>query len=166
MVCAEDQRWCWMFGGWGVKFNCETSYWGCLSWDTLPPTLEEKKHLQHNSNSSTVVIHCVQYINVYTYIWLCLNMFKWSDTATLENWGVSHRADGLIKAILQSWFETLWLANHKRLQCRCDMINMQRVCPRAKTWLPSLCGSLSSWVRAPPFSPINTALANCINAHH
>ncbi len=61
---------------------------------------------------------------------------------------VLSRAVRLIEIELQSRFETLRFANRKA--CDVDAI--------------LLCSVIYSAI--PPFSPISTALANCINAHH
>lgn len=50
-----------------VAFYCEMSYWTCFSLESPRNPLEEKKHLLHEFNSSTVVIHCVHYVNKYSY---------------------------------------------------------------------------------------------------
>lgn len=50
------------------------------SMETFSRTQEEKQHLLRDSNSTSVVIHCVEYVNDYAYIWLCLhNVFRRSD---------------------------------------------------------------------------------------
>ncbi len=65
----------------------------------------------------------------------------------------------LIEIKLQSRFETLRFTNRKA----CD-VDEKFLYSRANAiWVADL---LTNRVSAPPFSPISTALANCVNAHH
>ncbi len=84
------------------------------------------------------------------------------STTVLWQWlGLS---EWLIKIGLQSRFEMLQFANRKA--CDVDAIWLRS---RANAWLPALSDRLTNQLSegsAPPFSPISTALANCVNAHH
>lgn len=48
-----------------------TSHSVFFSWETLLHTLEEKQHLQHNSDSNKVVHH-IKHVNDYGYIQICV----------------------------------------------------------------------------------------------
>lgn len=59
-------------------------------------------------------------------------------------WYHKCRYKEICDTITQTLMTMLQLANRKRLRCECNIKNMQRVCPRAKAQLPSLCGSFTN----------------------